>query len=82
MAMSKFSKYSTALPPLCARTPPLPIHFVSKVKKMEKVDGPDPDKTEWINLEVAMDPENPASGSNYSQYFTIFNDRFPEEWIK
>jgi hypothetical protein len=29
-------------------------------KKMDKVDGPDEDKSEWIKLEFLMDPENPA----------------------
>jgi hypothetical protein len=49
MAMSKFSKSSNALPPSVREKPP-PIPFVSKVKKMDKVDGPDEDKSEWINL--------------------------------
>jgi hypothetical protein len=44
MAMSKFSKSSTALPPSVHKHPP-PIPFVSKVKKMEKVDGPDIDNS-------------------------------------
>jgi hypothetical protein len=29
-----------------------------------------------------MNPENPASGSDYIQYFTIFKDGCPEDWIK
>jgi hypothetical protein len=33
------------------------------VKKMDKVDGPDVDKYEWIKLEFLMDTDNPASGS-------------------
>jgi hypothetical protein len=36
------------------------IDFVSKVKKMDKVDEPDADKSEWIKLEFLMDPDNPA----------------------
>jgi hypothetical protein len=37
------------------------IPFVSKVKKMDKVDRSDAKKTEWIKLEFLMDPDNPAS---------------------
>jgi hypothetical protein len=36
------------------------------MKKMEKVDGPDEDKTECIKLEFLMDPDNPALNSTYS----------------
>jgi hypothetical protein len=43
--MSKLSKSYADLPP-SVREPPPPIPFVSKVKKMEKVDGPDADKSE------------------------------------
>jgi hypothetical protein len=50
------------------------------VKKMDKFDGPDTDKSEWIKMEFLMDPDNPAS--KYSRQFFIFNDGFPEEWIK
>jgi hypothetical protein len=53
--------------------------FVSKVKNMDMVDGPDADKSEWINLKFLMDPDNPAS--KYSRQFAIFKDEFPEEWI-
>jgi hypothetical protein len=53
--MSKFSKSSTALPPSVRESPPIP--FVSKVKKMDKVDGPDADKSEWIKFEFLIDPE-------------------------
>jgi hypothetical protein len=54
------------------------------VEKMEKVDGPDADKSEWIKLEFLMDPDNPESGSKYSRQFAIFKDacRVPEDWIK
>jgi hypothetical protein len=34
------------------------------VKKMDKVDGSDADKTEWIKLEFLMDTDKP--GSKYS----------------
>jgi hypothetical protein len=37
----------------CAQEPP-PIPFVYKVKKMEKVDGAEADKAEWIKLEFLM----------------------------
>jgi hypothetical protein len=32
---------------------------------MDKVDGTDTDKSEWIKLDFLMDPDNPESGSNY-----------------
>jgi hypothetical protein len=59
MAMSKFSKSSAALPSSMCENPP-PIPFVSKVKKMDKVDGPDADKAEWIKLEFLIDADNTA----------------------
>jgi hypothetical protein len=76
--MSKFSKSSAALPP--SVLPPIP--FVSKAKKMDKVDGPDADNSVWIKLDFLIDPDNPALDSKYSQHFSIFNDGCPEEWIK
>jgi hypothetical protein len=84
MAMGKFSISSAALPPSVRKNPQSPIPFVSKVKKMDKVDGPDTYKSEWIKLEFLMDPDNPASGSKYSRQFDIFKDgcRIPEDWIK
>jgi hypothetical protein len=30
------------------------------VKKVDKVVGPNADKSEWIKLEFLMDPDNPA----------------------
>jgi hypothetical protein len=33
------------------------------VKKMDKVDGSDADKSEWIKLEFIMDPDKPALDS-------------------
>jgi hypothetical protein len=59
MAMVKFSISPAALPPSVHKKPP-PIPFVSKVKKMDKVDGPDAEKSEWIKSEFLMDPDNPA----------------------
>jgi hypothetical protein len=50
------------------------------VKKMDKVDESDVDKSEWIKLEFLIDPDNPAS--KYSRKFAIFKDRCPEDWIK
>jgi hypothetical protein len=44
------------------------------VKKMDKVDEPDVDKSGWIRLEFLMDPENLALGSKYSLQFAIFKD--------
>jgi hypothetical protein len=78
--MSKFSKYSVALPPSVQKNPPIP--FDPKVKKMDKVDGPDADKSEWIKLEFLITPDNPALGSKYSRQFAIFKDGCPEDWIK
>jgi hypothetical protein len=49
MAMSKISKYFAVLPPSLCEKPPIP--FVSKVKKIEKVDRPDADKSEWIKFD-------------------------------
>jgi hypothetical protein len=83
MAMSKFSIYVVALPPsLRKNRPPIPV--VSKVKKMDKVDGPDMDKSVWIILECLIFPDNQVSSSKYSRQFSIFKDgwRVPEEWIK
>jgi hypothetical protein len=67
--MSKFSKSTSALPPSVSENPP-PIPFVSKVKKVDKVDGTDTDKSEWIKLEFLMDTDTPVS--KYSQQFAIF----------
>jgi hypothetical protein len=58
MAMSKFFKSAAALPPPLCENPPIP--FVSKMKKVDKDDGPDEDKSKWIKLEFLMDPDNPA----------------------
>jgi hypothetical protein len=80
MAMSKFSKSAAALPHSVHKN--LPISFVSKVKKMDKVDGTDTDKSEWIKLEFLIDPDNPPWGSKYSRQFAIFKDGWPEDWIK
>jgi hypothetical protein len=57
MAMSKFSKSAAALPSSVCKNPPIP--FVSKVKKVNKVDGTEADKSEWIKLKFLMDPDNP-----------------------
>jgi hypothetical protein len=43
---------------MCARTPSIP--FVFKVKKIDKVDGTDIDKTEWIKIAFFKNPDNPA----------------------
>jgi hypothetical protein len=80
MAISKFSESAAALLPSVREN--LPIPFVSKVKKMDKVDGPDTDKSEWIKLEFLMDPDNPALGSKYSWQLAIFKDGWPEDWIR
>jgi hypothetical protein len=60
MAMNKFSKSSAAFTP-SVRKNPHPDSFVCKVKKMDKVDGHDSEKTESIKLEFLMDLDNSAS---------------------
>jgi hypothetical protein len=81
MDMSKFSKSTAALPPSVRENPP-PIPFVSKVKKVDKVDVSGAYKSEWIKLEFLMDPDNPALDSKYSRQFAIFKDGCAEDWIK
>jgi len=49
---------------------------------MDKVDGHDTEKSEWIKLEFLMDLGNPAWGSKYSRKCAIFKDEWPEEWVK
>jgi hypothetical protein len=49
---------------------------------LDKVDGTDADKSEWIEMEFLMDPDNPVLASKYSQQAAIFKDGFPEDWIK
>jgi hypothetical protein len=48
----------------------IPLPFVSKLKKMEKIDGPEVENSEWIELYFLIDPVNPFS--KYSQQFAIF----------
>jgi hypothetical protein len=72
MPMSNFSKSSAALPPSVCHNPPPPIPFIYKVKKMDKVDGPDADKSEWLKLEFLMDLDNLAS--KYSLQFSIIKE--------
>jgi hypothetical protein len=47
---------------------------------MDKVVGPDTDKSERIKLEFLMDPDN--TPSKYSRKFAIFKNECPDEWIK
>jgi hypothetical protein len=82
MAISKFSKSAAALPPSVHDNPLPPHSFVSKVKKMDKVEGSYADKSELIKLEFLMDPDYPAWGSKYSRQFDIFKDGCPKDWIK
>jgi hypothetical protein len=44
---------------LCGRTPP--FLFVSKVKKIDKVDRPDAGKSKCIKLEFLMHPDKLVS---------------------
>jgi hypothetical protein len=50
------------------------------VKEMDKVDGSDTYKSEWIKFEFLMDLDIPVS--KYSRKFAIFKDGCPEGWIK
>jgi hypothetical protein len=57
--ISNFSKISDDLPPFVYMNPPLSlIPFVSEVKKVNEVHGPNADKTEMIKFEFFMDSEN------------------------
>jgi hypothetical protein len=76
MAMNKFYMSSAALPPSVCKNPS-PIPFVSKVEKMDKIDGADADKCECIKLDFLIDPEIPDS--KYSQQFSIFKVECPED---
>jgi hypothetical protein len=58
-ATSKLSKSTAALPPYVRKNPPIPL--ICMMKKMDKVHGPDAEKSEWIKLEFLMDLDNPAS---------------------
>jgi hypothetical protein len=77
MALSKFNRTLTGLPPAVRENPPIP--FVSKARK---ADNPEEsaDKTEYIKLEFFMDPGNPAS--KYARHFIIFKDGCAEDWVK
>jgi hypothetical protein len=66
--MVKTARSPVGLPPAVRENPPIP--FVSKVKKLDKADGGEVEKTELIKLEFLMDPANPAS--KYSRQFVIF----------
>jgi hypothetical protein len=77
MTMNKFSESAAALPPSVRENPPIP--FVSKVKKIDKVDGTDADKSKWIKLKFLMDPDNPAF--KYSRQFVIFKYGCNTQWI-
>jgi hypothetical protein len=68
MSICKFSEFAAALHPSVSENSPIP--FFSKVKKMDKLDEPDTDKSEW--LKFLMDSDNPAS--KYFQQFAIFKD--------
>jgi hypothetical protein len=43
---------------------------------MDKVDGTDTDKSDWIKLEFLINPDNAASASKYSRNFVIFKDGY------
>jgi hypothetical protein len=71
MAINNFSESSCVLPPSVRKNPP--FSFVSKMKKMEKVDGTDLDKSEWIKLEFLMIPDNSALGLGVSPSTLIYS---------
>jgi hypothetical protein len=54
MDMSMFAKSSATLPSSFYKNPPIP--FVSKYKKIEKVNGDNTDKTEIIKIEFFINP--------------------------
>jgi hypothetical protein len=78
MTTSNFSKSSAVLPPSVGKNPP-PIPFVPKVKKMDKVYGPDADKSKWMKLDFLLNPKK--SASKYSQQFSIFKDGYKVQRI-
>jgi hypothetical protein len=49
---------------------------------MDKVDGPEADKYDWVKFKFLMDTDNPALDFKYYRQFAIFKDGFPEDWIK
>jgi hypothetical protein len=51
----KFYKIFPYLASFCEQEPPIP--FVSKVKNMDKVDGPDADKSAWISFQHRTAPK-------------------------
>jgi hypothetical protein len=60
--MIKFSKSSAALSSYVSKNSLPPFNtIVFKLKKMDKVDGPDADKTQWLKLEFFMDTDSLAS---------------------
>jgi hypothetical protein len=78
--MSKFSKSSAALTPSVRKNPP--HYFVSKVRKVDKVDGPDANKSERIKLEFLKDPDIPALQVLLTVLYLQGWMQYPEEWIK
>jgi hypothetical protein len=51
-------------------------------KFSKSFDGTVVDKTEYIKLEFFMNPDNPASGSKYSQNFDTFKvPRGVDHWL-
>jgi hypothetical protein len=75
--MRKFSISFAALTPSVFKNP---HSFVSKVKKVDNMDGPDVYKSERIKLEFLMNPDNLIS--KFSRHFVMFKDIFLDEWIK
>jgi hypothetical protein len=55
--------------------------LVSKVKKMDKMNGPDADNSEWINLEFFMNPDKPASKYPENLLLSRMDDQRWIEWV-
>jgi hypothetical protein len=51
------------------------------VKKMDKVDGPDADKTERIKLEFLMDPDQASQHQTSSTPDSLLSSRMDAQWI-
>jgi hypothetical protein len=85
MAMSKFSKSAAALPPVRENlpSPPPTIPFVSKVKMMGKVYGPDTCRQVWVDqVGVSHGSRQPNIRLQVLPIVFIFKDGCPEDWIK
>jgi hypothetical protein len=51
------------------------------VKKVDKVDGPDADKSEWIKLEFLMDPDQTTQLEAPSTHISLLSSRMDAQRI-